>query len=87
MKIDIFLSNSEFAAGSNDSKLMKLLEEIRGQYGDQIELVTHKKEDELFHEHNITATPAVVIEDLIKIIGVVPSKDSLLYALRATGLE
>ena len=87
MKMDIFLSNSEFAERSNDGKLMKLLEEICGQYGDQIDMVTHKQDDELFHEHNITATPAVVIEDLIKMVGIVPSKDSLLYALRVTGLE
>ena len=87
MKIDVFLSNSEYTAGSNEGKLVKLLEEIRGQYSNQIELITHKNNDELFHEHNITATPAIVIEDLIKIVGLVPSRESLLYALKATGLE
>jgi hypothetical protein len=87
MKIDVFIENSGVVEGSNDSNLIKLLEEIRGQYGDQIELVIHKKPDELFHEHNITATPALVIEDLIKFVGVVPSKESLLYALQCTGLE
>jgi hypothetical protein len=86
MKIDVFVNGSG-ADGTKDSKLMQLLEEIRGQYGEQIELVIHNDQDELFHEHNITMTPAVVIEDLIKIVGVVPSKESLLYALRCTGLE
>lgn len=87
MKIDVFLSNSEPAKDSKDRQMLKLLDDFRNDYGSQIETAVHIKPDKLFEEHNITVTPALVIEDLIKIVGVVPSKDSLLYALKSTGLE
>ena len=40
-----------------------------------------------FDEYHLTATPAVVIEEMIKIIGFCPSKETLVRALRESGLE
>jgi hypothetical protein len=84
VKIEVFFS---IANDSKDVSMSKLLEEIKGEYGDRVEIVTHKGQNELFNEYGLTATPAVVIEEMIKIMGFCPSKETLISALREAGLE
>jgi hypothetical protein len=84
VKIEAILSTS------NDSKdvcLSRLLEEIKGEYGDRVEIATHKGQNELFDKYGLTATPAVVIEEMVKIMGFCPSKETLISALKESGLE
>ena len=80
------MSNNGVNSNVKETELIELLKGICDEYQDQIELVFHKDHDELFEVHSIILTPALVIEDIIKIVGFVPSKESLLYALRSTGL-
>jgi len=84
LKIEAFLSTSN---DSNDASLSKLLEEIIGEYGDRVEIATYKGQNELFSEYRLTATPALVIEEMIKIMGFCPSKETVVSALRESGIE
>lgn len=84
LRIEAFLSTSN---DSNDASLSKLLEEIIGEYGDRVEIATYKGRNELFSEYCLTATPAVVIEEMVKITGFCPSKETLVSALRESGID
>lgn len=84
IKIEAFYSTSN---DPNDVGLSKLLEEITQEFGDRVEIATYKGQNELFSEYCLTATPALVIEEMIKIIGFCPSKETLVSALRESGLE
>ena len=84
VKIEAFLSIPTCSGGVSLSKLLKEIEE---EFGDRIEVITYKGRHELFEKYNLTAAPAVVVGELVKIMGVCPSKESLISALRETGLE
>jgi hypothetical protein len=84
LKIEAFFSTSNNA---NDACLARLLEEIKSEFGDSVEIATYRGPNELFEAYSLTATPAVVIEEMIKIIGFCPSKETLVNALRESGME
>ena len=84
VKIEAFLSTS---AGSGDASLSRLLEEIEKEFGNKVEITIHRGHNKLFEEYNLTTAPAVVVEELVKIMGVCPSKETLISALRDAGLE
>jgi hypothetical protein len=84
VKLEVFFSASN---DSNDVSLSKLLKQIEGEFANKIELITYKGQNELFNEYCLKATPAVVIEEMIKIAGFCPSKETLVHALRESGLE
>ena len=84
LKIEAFLST---ANDSNDECLSRLLEEITQDFGDKVEVVTYKEQNKLFDEYCLTTTPAVVIEEMIKIMGFCPSKETLVSALRESGVD
>jgi len=84
VKLEAFFSTSN---DSNDECLSRLLEEIKQECGDDIEIISYKSQNELFDEYHLTATPAVVIEEMIKIMGFCPSKETIVLALRESGLE
>ena len=84
VKVEAFLSVPTCSGGVS---LTKLLKEIEQEYGDKVEIVTCKGRNELFENYNLTAAPAVVIGELVRIMGVCPSKESLVSALREAGLE
>jgi hypothetical protein len=66
----------------------RLLKEIEADYGDQVEIVYHTGPgDPEWEEYAITNAPAMVIGDLVKFVGLAPSKDSLVGALREAGME
>jgi hypothetical protein len=84
VKIEAFFSTSN---GSNDECLSRLLDEITREFGDKVELVTYQGPTELFDEYCLTTTPALVIEEMIKIMGFCPSKETIVSALKESGLE
>ena len=66
----------------------RLLKEIEADFGDQVEVVFHTGPgDPEWEEYAINNAPAMVIGDLVKFVGLAPSKDSLVGALREAGLE
>lgn len=84
VKLEAFLSIPTCSGGVN---LTRLLKEIEQEYGDKVEIFTHKGRNELFDKYGLTAGPAVVVGELVRIMGVCPSKESLVSALREAGLE
>ena len=84
VKIEVFYSTSN---DSNDISLSVLLKQIEEEFDDKLEILSYKGQNELFSEYCLTATPAVVIEEMIKIMGFCPSKETLVCALRESGLE
>jgi hypothetical protein len=68
--------------------LKRLLKEIEAQYGDQVEVVFHTGPgDDEWETYAITNAPALVVGDLVKFVGLAPSKESLVGALREAGME
>ncbi|HSJ54402.1 MAG TPA: hypothetical protein VLC52_11735, partial [Anaerolineae bacterium] len=66
----------------------RLLKEVEAEYGDKVEIVYHTGPgDPAWEEYAIGNAPAMVIGDLVKIVGLAPSKESLVGALREAGLE
>jgi hypothetical protein len=66
----------------------RLLQEIEAEFGDQVEIVFHTGPgDPEWEEYAITNAPAMVIGDLVKFVGLAPSKQSLVGALREAGME
>ena len=84
VKIEAFLSIPACSGGVNLSKLLK---EIEDEFGDKVEIITYKGRNELFEKYNLTTAPAVVVGNLVRMMGVCPSKESLIAALREAGLE
>ena len=84
IKVEAFLSIPTCSGGVS---LSKLLREIEEESGDKVEVITYKGRNELFEKYNLTAAPAVVVGGLVRIMGVCPSKESLISAMRETGLE
>ncbi|MDD4876509.1 MAG: hypothetical protein PHQ86_05200 [Dehalococcoidales bacterium] len=84
VKIDAFLS---IPACSGGVSLSRLLNEIEEEYGEKVEIIFHKGRNEVFEQLNLTTAPALVIGDLVRIMGVCPSKESLVSALKEAGME
>jgi hypothetical protein len=84
VKIEAFLSIPTCSGGVNLSRLLKEIEE---EFGDRVEITVYRGRSELYDKYNLTAAPAVVVGELVKIMGVCPSKESLVSALREAGLE
>lgn len=84
VKVEVFLSTS---ICSNSARLTDLLKEIQEEFGEKVEIITYQGQNEIFDKYNLTALPAVVVEELVKIVGFCPSKESLISALKEVGLE
>jgi hypothetical protein len=66
----------------------RLLQQIQAEYGDRVEIVFHTgPDDPAWQQYAITNAPGLVVGDLVKFVGLAPSKESLIGALREAGLE
>jgi hypothetical protein len=85
VKIEAFVSVPPCSGGV---AVKRLLKEIEAEYGDQIEIVFHTGPgDPEWEQYAITNAPALVVGDLVKFVGLAPSKESLVGALREAGLQ
>lgn len=85
IRIEAFVSIPPCSGGV---AVKRLLNEIQAGYGDQVEIVYHTgPDDPAWEEYAINNAPAMVIGDLVKIVGLAPSKESLVGALREAGLQ
>jgi hypothetical protein len=83
-RIDAFVSIPPCSGGV---VVKRLLSEIEAQYGDQVEVVYHRgRGDKEWEEYAINNAPALVIGELVKFVGLAPSQESLVGALREAGL-
>lgn len=85
VRIEAFVSIPPCSGGV---AVKRLLKEIEAEFGEQVEIVFHTGPgDPEWDEYAINNAPAMVIGDLVKFIGLAPSKASLVGALREAGLE
>ena len=67
--------------------LKRLLKEIEEKYGEKVEIVYHTGAgDPEWEEYAINCAPGLVVGDLVKFVGLAPSKESLIRALYEAGL-
>jgi hypothetical protein len=84
VRIEAFVSVPPCSGGV---AVKRLLTQIEAEFGDQIEIVYHTGPgDPEWETHAINNAPALVIGDLVKFVGLAPSRESLLGALREAGM-
>jgi hypothetical protein len=85
VRIDAFVSVPPCSGGV---AVKRLLKEIEAEYGDQVQVVFHTGPgDPEWEEYAINNAPALVVGDLVKFVGLAPSKESLVGALREAGMQ
>jgi hypothetical protein len=85
VRIEAFVSIPPCSGGV---AVKRLLREIQAEFGDQVEVVFHTGPgDPEWKELAIGNAPALVVGDLVKFVGLAPSKESLVGALREAGME
>jgi hypothetical protein len=83
IKIEVFASEPPCSGGR---LLLKLIDKIREEYREKIEVEIYKGVNPKLGEYNIGTSPAVVIDKDVRIIGVCPSEETLKEALREAGV-
>ena len=84
VRIEAFVSVPPCSGGV---AIKRLLKEIEAEYGDQVEIVFHTGPgDPEWEQYAITNAPALVVGDLVKFVGLAPSKESLVGSLREAGM-
>jgi protein-disulfide isomerase len=81
--IEVFASLPPCSGGWLVKKRVKELEK---RYGDRVEIKIYEGINEKVNEYGIETTPAIVIDEDIRIIGVAPSIETLENALKEAGL-
>jgi hypothetical protein len=85
VRIEAFVSIPPCSGGV---AVKRLLNEIIAEFGDQVEVAFHTGPgDDEWEEYSIGSAPALVVGDLVKFVGLAPSKESLVGALREAGLD
>ncbi|MEM2440712.1 MAG: thioredoxin family protein [Candidatus Bathyarchaeia archaeon] len=84
VKVEVFTSEPPCSSGR---LLLKLIEKIKEEYKDKIEVEICRGINPKLSEYGITASPAVVVDKDIRIIGVCPSEETLKEALREAGVQ
>jgi hypothetical protein len=85
IRIEAFVSIPPCSGGV---AVKRLLREIESNYGDQVDIVFHTGPgDPEWEQYAINNAPALVIGDLVKFVGLAPSKESFVGALREAGLS
>ena len=85
VRIEAFVSIPPCSGGV---AVKRLLREIEAEYGDQVEVAFHTGPgDPEWDEYAINNAPALVVGDLVKFVGLAPSRASLIGALREAGME
>ena len=84
VRIEAFVSVPPCSGGV---ALKRLLGEIESEFGGRVEVAYHTgRGDKEWEEYAINNAPALVVGDLVKFVGLAPSKESLVGALREAGL-
>jgi len=82
--VEVFVSEPPCSGGR---LLLKLINEIKKFYEGKIEVKIYKGRGEKTREYGLEVSPALIIDKDIRIIGTVPSKITLINALREAGVE
>lgn len=83
VKVEVFTSEPPCAGGR---LLLKLINKIKDENEGKIEIEIYRGKNPKLSEYGIAASPAVVINGDIRIIGVCPSEETFKEALREAGV-
>lgn len=83
IKVEVFVSEPPSSGGRN---LLKLINKIKEEYGDKIEIEIYRGINPKLKEYGIEVSPSIVIDKDIRIIGICPSEETLREALREAGV-
>jgi len=83
LSVEVFTSLPPCSGGR---LVLKLIDEIKKEYGDSIDVKIYKGPSEKAKEYGLEVSPAIIIDKDIQIIGVCPTKGTLKDALREAGL-
>ena len=83
MKIEVFVSIPPCSGGA---KLIRLVDEMKVKYGNALDIEIHKGSDEAFEKYRISSAPALVIEEIVRLMGFCPSAETFENALREMGV-
>ena len=69
-------------------QIAALAERMKDEYGNKIDIKIYKWEEAIpkFEEYGISAVPAMIIDEKIRIMGMVPSVETFREMLREAGL-
>ncbi|OAT86136.1 hypothetical protein [Desulfotomaculum copahuensis] len=84
IKIEAFLSVPPCSGGI---ALSRLLGEIEKEFAGKVEITVHRGPVPEMEELKLSATPALVIGNLVRITGVCPDRETMVAALRECGLN
>lgn len=83
VRIEAFLSIPPCSGGI---MLSRLLDEIKAEFGERVDIVVHRGPASRLEDLKISALPALVIGDLVRIMGLCPGKETFVSALRECGI-
>jgi hypothetical protein len=83
LKIEVFTSLPSCSGGR---LVLRLIDEIKKEYGEKIEVEVFKGLNEKAKEYGLKVSPAIIIDKDVRIIGVCPSKQTLKNAIREAGV-
>ena len=83
LPVEVFASLPPCSGGR---LVLKLIEEMKKEYGDSIDVKVYKGPSEKTKEYGLEVSPAIIIDKDIQIIGVCPSRETLRSAFREAGL-
>jgi hypothetical protein len=84
IRVEVFLS---VPACSGGVAVRRLIEDVQKDYGDQMDVVYHQGRGERYEELKLSSAPAIIVGDLVRFIGLCPTREGLIGALREAGLE
>jgi hypothetical protein len=84
IRVEVFLS---VPACSGGIAVRRLMDEVAQRYGGQIDVVYHQGRDARYEELKLSSAPAIIVGDLVRFIGLCPTTEGLIGALREAGLE
>lgn len=83
VKIEAFLSTPPT---NDDICLSQLLEKLEAELDGKLQIAIYAKDHDHFNGYKLTSIPAVVIGEMIKIVGFCPSEESIISALKDMGV-
>lgn len=83
LKIEVFTSLPSCSGGR---MVLILMEQIKKEYGEKIEVEVFKGLNERAKEYGLKVSPAIIVDKDVRIIGVCPSKQTLRNAIREAGV-
>lgn len=83
IKVEVFLS---VPACSGGVAVRRLIDGVGRTYGEQMDVVYHQGRDERYEELRLSSAPAIIVGDLVRFIGVCPTTEGFIGALREAGL-